>query len=90
MIIIKEVPGLTTREVLEALMDITDPNDPKIVTGYGGFVVDEGTAERFLSAYLIAAGKLPAPVVAIAGNDAPTDPPARTPVRRAGRRKEVA
>jgi hypothetical protein len=91
MIIIKDVPGLSHREVIDALLDLTDPNDPTIVTGHGGFVVDENVAERFLSAYLIAAGKRPAPTGVTAGNEAPTRPaPARTPTRRAGRRKEVA
>lgn len=91
MIIIKDVPGLTTREILEALIDITDPTDPPIATGHGGFVVDEDTAERFLSAYLIAAGKRPAPTVETAGNGEPTEPAtARTTTRRAGRKKEVA
>jgi hypothetical protein len=104
MIIIKDVPGLTPRETLEALTDLTDPGDPPIATGYGGFVVDEDLAERFLSAYLVVAGKRPAPagVVAVVagadeptgvvtGADAPTEPKqARTPTRHAGRRKGVA
>lgn len=89
MIIVKDVPGLTTRETLEALTDIVDPDDPPIATGYGGFVVDEDVAERFLSAYLIVAGKRPTPV-ATAVNNEPTElGPARATVRRAGKRKEV-
>jgi hypothetical protein len=91
MIIIKDVPGLTNREILEALIDITDPDDPPIATGHGGFVVDEDTAERFLSAYLIAAGRRPAPTVEVAGDDEQTGPaPIRTTTRRAGKRKEGA
>lgn len=89
-IIIKDVPGLTDREVLEVLMDITTS---PIATGHGGFVVDEDIAEQFLTAYLIVAGKRPpratVPVVETVENDAPTEPvPARTTARRAGRRKE--
>ena len=90
MIVIKDVPGLTQREVIDALLDLTDPNDPPIATGHGGFVVDEDLAERFLSAYLIAAGKRSAPTVETAGITEPTTSgPARTTTRRAGRRKEA-
>lgn len=97
-IIIKDVPGLTTREVLEALADI-DPIDQPIVTGHGGFVVDEDTAERFLLAYLIASGKRPAPtgppvaaesINGLVGKDDPTGSvPVRPTTRRAGKRKEA-
>jgi len=97
MIIIKDIPGLTTRETLEALLDMNDPNDPPVVTGHGGFVVNEDLAERFLAAYLIAAGKRPAPTMVTTEpaptviDDEPTGPiPARTTTRRAGKRKEVA
>lgn len=58
MIIIKDVPELTTRELLEALNDL---NPDGIQTGYGGFVVDEYLAEQFLFAYLVAMGRIPAP-----------------------------
>lgn len=94
-IIIKDVPGLTTRELLDALMDITG----SVTTGHGGFVVEEEVAEQFLSAYLIASGQRPAtagpPAVAgppdgPAGDvDAPGPEPTRTTTRRAGRRKEA-
>jgi hypothetical protein len=100
MIVIKDVPGLTPREVLEALLDITGPA-ASVATGHGGFVVDEDVAERFLSAYLIAIGKRPAPTVAAAVTTKPTTQaesvtspnaptgsgPARTTTRRAGKRK---
>lgn len=55
-VIIKDVPGVGTRDVLDALHDIS-PNRP-IQTGHGGFVVDEETALEFLSAYLRAMGRL--------------------------------
>lgn len=94
-IIIKDVPGLTTRELLDALMDITG----SVITGHGGFVVDENVAEQFLSAYLIASGQRPAPTGTPAaagpsggptGDVEPTGPaPARTTTRRAGRRREA-
>ena len=54
MIIIKDVPGLTTKELIEELRPLA--GDSGITTGYGGIVVDEDTAARFLDAYLIAAG----------------------------------
>ena len=83
-IIIKDVPGLTVRETIEALTDITDPSDRPITTGHGGFVVDEDVAERFLSAYLIAAGRRPAPVAVAGTTSKPTGPepdvPAPEPV----------
>lgn len=90
MIIIKDVPGLDTRELLDALLDITPPGQD-ITTGHGGFVVDEDTAEQFLSAYLIAAGKRPAPTTsAEPASTEPAGPPARPTTRRgAGRRKEA-
>jgi hypothetical protein len=71
MIVIKDVPGLTPREVLDALLDLTDPTDPPIVTGHGGFVVAENLAERFLSAYLIATGRRTA-TVETSGTTEPT------------------
>lgn len=52
MIIIKGVPGLTERELLDALIDL----DPDVQTGHGGFVIDEATAAAFLDAYLRAVG----------------------------------
>lgn len=61
MIVIKDVPGLSHRELLEALTDVSDPSDPTIVTGHGGFVVTEDLADRFLSVYLVAVGKRPVP-----------------------------
>ena len=77
MIIIKDVPGLDIRELLDALLDITPPGQD-ITTGHGGFVVDEDTAEQFLSAYLIAAGSM------LAG------PPARPTTRRGAERRKEA
>jgi hypothetical protein len=89
MIVIKDVPGLDPQETLEALMDMLVPGDPPIATGHGGFVVDEDLAERFLSAYLIVAGKRPAPTRVMAVDDEPAGTvPTRTTTRRAGKRKE--
>lgn len=94
-IIIREVPGLTLREVLEAITDITDPDDQPISTGHGGVVVDEETAERFLSAYLVAAGKrsVQTRAPAVSGSsggatDGAEHVPTRTTTRRTGKRKE--
>lgn len=85
MIIIKDVPGLTPREILETLEDI---NPGSAQTGHGGFVTDEATGYEFLRAYLIASEKLPAepirepePVFEMA--------PVLGPVRRGGRRKAI-
>jgi hypothetical protein len=59
MIIIKNVPGLTNRELLDALLDL----DPEVQTGHGGFVVSETVAAAFLTAYLHAASDdTPVPV----------------------------
>lgn len=74
-IIIKDVPGLTTRETIEALTDIMDPRDRPIQTGHGGFMVDEDVAERFLSSYLIATGRRPAKVAAARTTPTPQPEP---------------
>jgi hypothetical protein len=96
MIVIKEVPGLTPRETLEALLDMAAPDGPPVTTGHGGFVVDEDTAERFLLAYLTLTGKRP-PVVEDKPRDVEDKPRDRVETktprpapRRAGRRKEVS
>lgn len=57
-VIISDVPGVSAREVLDALADINP--GAKVTTGNGGFVVDELTAYEFLAAYLISTGVLPA------------------------------
>jgi hypothetical protein len=91
MIIIKEVPGLTPRETLEALLDIAGKDGPPITTGHGGFCVDEDTAERFLLAYLTLTGQRP-PVVAEkppTGIGTGTGTP-RSGTRRARGKKEVS
>lgn len=72
MIIIKDIPGLTQRETLDALLDIIPPGAPQVSTGHGGFVVDEDTAARFLAVYLIAAGKRKVPVPPKATIEKPT------------------
>jgi hypothetical protein len=59
MIILKDLPGLTPKETLDALHDIVGPDVP-IDTGYGGFVVSAAVAHRFLGAYLTAAAPTPA------------------------------
>lgn len=72
MIILKNVPGLTDTELLEALNSISDR---EVTTGYGGFVVDEDTAERFLATYLIATGKRQPTAPAKTRGRRPTKPP---------------
>lgn len=62
MIIIKDVPGLSPIEVVRELVAISGQPVP---TGHGGFLVDEDTAETFLSAYLIATGRRKAPEPAV-------------------------
>jgi hypothetical protein len=54
-VVLRDVPGLTPRELIEAAQDVSDP-DESIVTGYGGIVVSERLALRFLRAYLTATG----------------------------------
>lgn len=90
MIIIKDVPELTTKELLEALNDL-EPNG--IQTGHGGFVVDEYQAYLFLFAYLVAAGRIPAPVERNTDNQPPPAKSVRngarngsTQIRKAPRR----
>lgn len=55
-VIIKDIPDMTGSEILDALHDIRPGQT--ILTGHGGFVVDEETALEFLRAYLIATGRL--------------------------------
>lgn len=77
-VILKDIPGVSVREMIDALQDIR-PGQP-ITTGHGGFVVDEETAMEFLRAYLIAMGRLAVPVVE---PPAPPAPPApRRPAKR--------
>jgi len=52
MIIIKNVPGLTTPEVMAAIADQVPLE--QVETGYGGIVVNERTALTFLQRYLAA------------------------------------
>lgn len=87
MIVIREVPGLTPRETLEALLDIAGPAGPPVTTGHGGFCVDEDTAERFLLAYLTLTGQRPPVVEDKPQNGTGTRTP-RPASRRTGRRKE--
>lgn len=55
MIVFKDVPGLTHRETLQELIEIS--ND-QVTTGYGGVVVSEEAAYEFLRAYLTMLGKI--------------------------------
>lgn len=88
-IIVKAVPGLTDRELIEAL----GVPARRLRSEHGGFAVDERTALRFLAAYVAAADQIanptppPLPVVAMT----PTQPvaPQAAPAApaRASRRK---
>jgi len=96
-IIVKAVPGLTTKELIEAL----GVPARQLSVENGGFAVDERTALRFLTAYVAAADQIaaptppppapvPAPVPAVAMTPVPpTATPARPPTarERAPRRK---
>jgi len=59
MIILKDMPGLTTRDLLDLLGDISP--GAKHVTGHGGFVVSERTAYEVLRAYLMVTGEIQEP-----------------------------
>lgn len=77
MIVIRDIPGLTTLETLQELIDIS-PSD--VVTGHGGFVVSEKVAYTFLRAYLTMLGEIqPAqpvvPVVPEPVEPEPIEPP---------------
>jgi hypothetical protein len=89
MIVIREVPGLTPHETLEALLDIAGPDGPPVATGHGGFVVDEDIAERFLLAYLTLTGQRPPVVEDKPRNEVRTATP-RPASRRTGKRKEAS
>lgn len=84
MIIIKDVPGMSDREVYEELTAISPGQG--IRTGHGGFAVDEDTAERFLLAYLIASGRRAAPVVP---EEKPRKQTTRSSTRTRGRRSQT-
>lgn len=85
-VIIKDIPGMTDAEVLDALRDIS--NSP-IPTGHGGFVVGEEIAYEFLRAFLIVAGYLDQDPPTTVTPEPPTveetliavDPPKRRPGR---------
>lgn len=49
-VILRGVPGLTARELLDALVDVAGAD--QVVTSNGGFAVTEQTAHRFLTTYL--------------------------------------
>lgn len=74
-VILKDIWGVSVREMIDALQDI-HPGLP-ITTGHGGFVVDEETALEFLQSYLIATGRRAAPVV-----EPPAPPVQRQPAKR--------
>jgi hypothetical protein len=71
MIILKDIPGITQKELLHLIADTTPIGE--IQTGHGGYVVDERTAHEFLSRYIEA-------LDGIETNTPTTDTP--TPARR--------
>lgn len=91
-VIIKDIPGMTDAEVLDALSDIS--NSP-ISTGHGGFVVGEEIAYEFLRAFLIMNGYLhqdPPTTVTLGPLTVEEIPEAATidpPKRRPGRPRKV-
>lgn len=97
MIIIKEVPGLTVKETIEALIDHQIPGYPPILTANGGFAVGEELAYRFLRTYLTAMGRLepeipvatPPPVEPTAWAATQASPRARSARAKRQPRKEI-
>lgn len=83
MIIIKDIPGLTTKELIEELRPLA--GDSGITTGYGGIVVDEDTAARFLDLYLVAVGRRAATPEPPTEDTTTPEPEPEPPTR--GRRK---
>lgn len=55
MIVLKDIPGLSDTDVLQAVSDLGVP----LRTGSGGVVVDETTALSFLYAYCVMTNTLP-------------------------------
>jgi hypothetical protein len=85
-VILREIPGLAERELIDAVHDIVGP-DVTIDTGYGGIVVSEAVALRFLAAYLDATSAVDATVTdqaegAVQAEPEKPQPPAQRP--RAG------
>ena len=87
MIIIKEVPGLTPKETIEALADHHVPGDPTVVTANGGFAVGEELAYRFLRTYLIATGTIKTETPETPAPDVPVPPVAKGPTSRYPRKR---
>lgn len=94
-VVLRDIPGLDLRELVEAIRDIAGTDVP-IETGYGGVVVDESLAVRFLGDYLAATGEVDRPAeaetAAVATQTDPkqSPPPTPKPARSgATRRKKV-
>ena len=86
-VIIKDVPGMTPTEVLDALNDIS--NSP-IPTGHGGFVVGEEVAFEFLRAFLIVSGYVqPDPPTQVEETEPTSNIAIDPPKRRPGRPRKV-
>jgi len=88
-IIVKAVPGLIDRELIEAL----GVPARQLRCEHGGFAVDERTALRFLTAYVAAADQIanptppPPPVVAMTTTQPVAPQAAPAAPARASRRK---
>lgn len=94
-VVLREIPGLDLRELVQAIRDIAGTDVP-IETGYGGVVVDESLAWRFLRDYLVATGEVDRPAeaetAAVATQADPEQPSPPTPKSARGsstRRKKV-
>jgi hypothetical protein len=67
MIILRDVPGITTADIMGAIGDMVPLEN--VQTGHGGIVVDESTALLFLQRYF---GAIEEHGAAIPGSSAPT------------------
>jgi hypothetical protein len=54
MIIIKDLPDVIQRDLIDTLRVIREPGDPEPKIGYGGVVVGERHALNFLQIYMAA------------------------------------
>lgn len=79
MIVVKNVPGLTTGELIATLRAVWDPEDRAPRTGDGGVVVGERTALSWLSLYIPSVTPPPEPPPLPPTPPAPVAPPQPPP-----------
>jgi hypothetical protein len=84
-VILKGLPGLSTRELIEAVQETLGP-DVEIRTGHGGIVLPELAAYTILGAYLSATGAVAPPRVPVPEEPLPAAQPDRAPAGKTTKR----